>query len=164
MICGMGETALAVIETPAVLPKGVTRRQWRLAALLPRCETAAEAMRQAGYAFNTIDRNSRPILGTRGTRRAIEVQALSLSDRARGLVGASNRALAGVEDDVKALEPRDRLAFGLKAVELAHQLGENVEQSGSGDDWKHRVRRACRLMAKLTEARLRRLPDVVHSP
>jgi hypothetical protein len=150
--------ALEVIETPAILPKGVTKRQWRLAALLPRCETAAEAMRQAGYGPQTIDKNSRHQLGTVGTRRAIEVQANVQRDRARGYFGVSERALRNAGADLDRLDPRDRLAVGAKYAELALQAGESVESTGDGDSWKQRVRRACRLMARLTEARLRAIP------
>lgn len=150
----MAETSLATIDVPAIRPPGVTKRQWRLAALLPRCETAAEALRQAGYSANSIDRNGRPLVGTVGVRRATEALAAQQADRARGLIGAGKTALAAVDADVKELEPRDRLAFGLKAYELGHQLGENIEQHGDGDAWKRRLRRACLMMERLTEARL----------
>jgi hypothetical protein len=63
-------------------------------------------------------------------------------------------ALSSNISDLQQLEPRDRLAVGLQAIKLAHEIGENVEQHGDGDRWKQRIRRACRLMARLTELRL----------
>ncbi len=133
--------ALTVVDVPTIRPPGVTKRQWRLAALLPRCETAAEAMRQAGYAVSTIDRNSRPQLGTVGVRRATEAIATIQADRARGIHGVSALALKTVEADLKELEPRDRIATGLKAAEIAAALGENVTQTGDGDSWKRLLHR-----------------------
>lgn len=136
-------------------PKGVTKRQMRLAALLPRCETAAEALRQAGYALKTIDRNPTITVGSIGVKRAEMLIQQSRMDRARGFIGASQLALQSVKEDIDALEPRDRLAAAVKFAETAHQLGENIEQRGDGATWKQRIRRACRLMARLTESRLR---------
>ena len=156
---------LAVIDVPTIRPPGVTKRQWRLAALLPRCETAAEALRLAGYSAKTIDRNGGRQVALGGVRRATEAIARQQADSARGLLGVAKRAMAKGDADVAELEPRDRLAFGLKAYELAHQIGENVEQAGNAEAWRQRLRRACRLMARLTEARLRRAPqDVGLSP
>lgn len=158
--------SLAIIEG-IKLPKGVTKRQMRLAALLPRCETAAEAMRLAGYSEVTIRNNGYRQVALGGVKRAtLEIERTRV-DSARGLMAVGHAALASNVDDLKDLQPRDRLAAGFKAIELAHQLGENIEQTGSGDAWKMRIRRACRLMARLTEARLlatASTQDVVLSP
>lgn len=155
--------ALEVIDVPTIRPPGVTKRQWRLAALLPRCITAAEAMRQAGYAPQTIDKMSRPILGTIGVKRAIEAQQKSKADSARGLLGVGNAALASVAADLQQLEPRDRIGVGLKATELAHQIGENIEQTGSSEAWKQRQRRAIRLAYRFGMNAARRTRDVVEA-
>ena len=147
--------ALAVIDTPTILPKGVTRRQWRLAALLPRCETAAEALRLAGYSANTINGNPGRQVGLVGVRRATEEIARRQADTARGLDSLSNRALSLGADKLHELDARELLSFGLNGKKVAAEIGENIEATGSGDAWKQRLRRACRLMARLTEARLR---------
>ncbi len=110
------------------MPKGITRRQWRLAALLPRCETAAEAMRQAGYSLSTIDGKSRRSSGSVGVQRATDAMANRQADTARGLLGVGTAALATVTQDLQQLDPAQRIGVGLKATELAHQLGENIEQ------------------------------------
>ena len=146
--------ALEVVDVPTDRPAGVTKRQWRLAALLPRCETAYQAMIQAGYAPSTARKNSARQTALVGRKRAeVEIQRQQ-ADSARGLMAVGNAALASNAADLKDLEPRDRLAAGFKAIELAHQLGESVQQEGSGDQWRMRLRRACRLMARLTESRL----------
>ena len=48
-------------------------------------------------------------------------------------------------DDLDQLEPRDRLAAGFKAYELAHNLGEHVAETGDGDRHRYRMRRAIAL-------------------
>ena len=140
-------TALAVLEVeqPLVRPKGVTPKQWRLAALYPRAESAYQAMIQAGYTHNTSAKTASNILDRIGVKRAREAQDAAKLDSARGLAGVGKVALATIDADIKELDPRDRISVGLKATELAHQLGENVEQTGSADGWKQRLRRAIRL-------------------
>ena len=137
--------ALAIIDVPTIRPPGVTKRQWRLAALLPRCETAAEALRRAGYAPQTIDKCSRPILGTLGVKRATAAIEASLSDSARGFAGASRLALKTAKEDIAALEPRDRIAAAVKFAEVANTLGEHVQDRGDGDRHRYRMRRAIAL-------------------
>lgn len=156
--------ALTVIDVPDTLPIGVTKRQWRLAALLPRCETAAEALRLAGYAPKTIDRMSRPTLGTLGVRRAREAQQLIRADSARGLAATARLAHKEIASDLNELEPRDRIAAGFKAYELAASLGENIEQDGSGEAWKLRLRRAIRLAYHFGRVAGSRAQHVVLSP
>jgi len=137
--------ALQAIDKLPPLPPKVTKRQMRLAALLPRCETAAEAMRLAGYSAQTIDKQSRSTTGSIGVRRAEEAIAAEQADKARGLVAFGIKGLANSEADLAALEPRDRFAVSFKAIELGHAVGENVTASGSGTEWERRLRRAIRL-------------------
>ena len=139
---------------PAIRPKGVTPKQWRLAALYPRCETAYQALIEAGYAHKTASKTASNILDRPGIRRAREAQGLERADSARGLMGVGTKGLASAAADLDALDPRDRLAASFKAIELAHSIGENVEQVGDGNRFHERVRRACRLMARLTYLRL----------
>ncbi len=141
--------ALAVIDVPAVLPKGVTRRQWRLALLLPRAESAAQALRQAGYSASTINGKPGRQTGLVGVKRATEAIAALQADRARGLLAAGNAALSTVTEDLKQLDPRDRLAAGIKFIETAHAIGENVTQEGNADAWRSRQRRAMRLAYRM---------------
>ena len=140
----MSQTLQTIEKLPPLPPK-VTKRQMRLAALLPRCETAAEAMRLAGYSTQTIDKRSRSTTGSIGVRRAEEAIAAEQADKARGLVAFGIKGLANSEADLAALEPRDRFAVSFKAIELGHAVGENVTASGNGTDWKIRLRRAMRL-------------------
>ena len=137
--------ALTVIDVPTIRPPGVTKRQWRLAALLPRCETAAEALRLAGYSPKTIDRMSRPTLGTVGVKRATTAIEASLSDSARGFAGASRLALKTAKEDIAALEPRDRIAAAVKFAEVANTLGEHIQDRGDGDRHKYRQHRTARI-------------------
>ena len=156
--------ALQVIDVPAIRPPGVTKRQWRLAALLPRCETAAEALRLAGYAPSTINGKSGRQSALVGVRRAQAAIEASQADRARGLLGFGEQALADKDALFADMNGAARATIGLQAIKLAHEIGENIEQRGNGEAWKLRLRRACRLMARLTEARLLRPLDVVLSP
>ena len=151
---GMSEV-LAVIDVPINRPPGITAKQWRLAALLPRAESAYQAMIQAGYSPSTARSSAGRQRDLAGVKRAGEAIQRNQVDRARGLMAVGEAALASNREDLKDLEPRDRLAVGFKAIELAHQIGENVEQRGDGESWKQRIRRACRLMARLTESRLK---------
>jgi Terminase small subunit len=135
-------------------PSNVTAKQWRLAQLYPRCETAYEACVKAGYQPTVARAISSKILDGHGTQKAFAVLEQRRADRARGLLAVSEAALANVSNDIQDLEPRDRLALGLQAHKLAHDVGENLELRGDADRWKQRIRRACRLMARLTELRL----------
>jgi len=151
--------ALAIIDVDSVeRPKGVTKRQMRLAALLPRCETAAEALRLAGYSQNTINGNPGRQVGLVGVKRARAAIQESQADRARGLLAVGHAALATSTDDLKELAPRDRIAAGFKAVELAHALGENVEATGDARGWKYRQRRAIALAYYLGRRSVQRIP------
>ena len=137
--------ALTVIDVPAIRPPGVTKRQWRLAALLPRCETAAEALRLAGYSESTIRNNGYRQVALGGVKRAsVSIQAQQL-DSARGLVGLANKALTQGAASMDELDAQEKLGFGLKAMELAHQLGEHVQDRGDGDRHRYRLRRAISL-------------------
>jgi hypothetical protein len=142
------------IETPALLPTGVTRRQWRLAALLPRCESAWEALQKAGYSLKTARASALRTRESAGVKLATEALEKRRADSARGLAGMAQRALAAGAEKLDDLGTQEKLGFGLKAMELAHTLGENLEAHGDGDAWKRRVARACLLMARLTELRL----------
>ena len=136
--------ALTVIDAMP-LPKGVTKRQMRLAALLPRCETAADALRQAGYSEVTIRANGYRQVALGGVKRARAAIEASQLDSARGFAGASRLALKTAKEDIAALEPRDRIAAAVKFAEVANALGEHVQQEGSGDRHKYRQRRTARI-------------------
>lgn len=150
------------VEVLPPLPKGVTKKQMRLAALLPRAESAYQALIQAGYRPATARSDALTIREAPGVKRAAEAIAASQADRARGIVGKGVAALESA--NISDLTSLEKLQFGLKAVEVGHNLGENLERAGSADAWKQRLRRACRLMARLTELRLRATQDVVFPP
>jgi len=155
--------ALAIVDQ-VERPKGVTPRQLRLAALLPRCESAYQAMVQAGYTPLSARKN-----GTR-TRLSEGVKTASVSiqthqrDSARGLAALGARALKNGGDDLDQLDPRDRLAAGFKAYELAHNLGEHTTETGDGDRHRYRMRRAIALAYHFGCVATRRAQDVVLSP
>ena len=155
---------LAVIDVPAIRPPGVTPRQWRLAALLPRCESAAEAMRQAGYALVTVDRNGRRAVGSAGVQRAKDAQDAALRDKARGINSLAAKAFGLAEDRLKELEVRDLLSFGLNGVKVASEIGESVVATGSGTDWKIRLRRAMRLAYRFGYNKGRIPPPTTRNP
>ena len=136
--------ALAIVDQ-VERPKGVTKRQMRLAALLPRCETAAEALRLAGYSEATIRNNGYRQVALGGVKRASVSIKTHQRDSARGLAALGARALKNGGDDLDQLEPRDRLAAGFKAYELAHNLGEHTTETGDGDRHRYRMRRAIAL-------------------
>ena len=137
--------ALATIEQPRIRPKGVTPRQWRLAAIYPRAESAYQALRLAGYAHSTATQNAKSQLETVGVKLAMEVQGRQQRDSARGLAALGARALKNGGDDLDQLDPRDRLAAGFKAYELAHNLGEHTTETGDGDRHKYRQHRTARI-------------------
>lgn len=166
----MSEALTVIDPIPDYLPipKGTTRRQFKIAKALldPYSDekTRAELMLEAGYAKTTAYAQASKVLDAIGTQRAIAAIQRQQADSARGLSSIGKLALNDAAADLKELEPRDRIAAGFKAYELAASLGENIEATGNGNAWKQRLRRACRLMARLTEARLRRPQDVVVSP
>ena len=70
---------------------------------------------------------------------------MALVDKARGINGMAAHALTLAKDRLKELEVRDLLAFGLNGTKVAAEIGESVVATGSGTDWKIRLRRAMRL-------------------
>ena len=137
--------ALAVVNMPSMRPKGVTPRQWRLAAIYPRAESAYQAMRLAGYAHSTATQNAKSQLDTLGVKRARAAIEESQLDSARGFAGASRLALKTAKEDIAALEPRDRIAAAVKFAEVANTLGEHVQDRGDGDRHKYRQHRTARI-------------------
>jgi len=136
--------ALAIVDQ-VQRPKGVTKRQMRLAALLPRCETAYDAMLKAGYAPLSARNQTSRTTGSVGVKTASVSIQTHQRDSARGLAALGARALKNGGDDLDQLDPRDRLAAGFKAYELAHNLGEHVAETGDGDRHRYRLRRAISL-------------------
>ena len=136
--------ALAIVDQ-VQRPKGVTKRQMRLAALLPRCETAAEALRLAGYSEATIRNNGYRQVALGGVKRASVSIQTHQRDSARGLVGMANKALTQGAAKMDELDTQEKLGFGLKAMELAHALGEHVTETGDGDRHKYRQHRTARI-------------------
>jgi hypothetical protein len=132
------------VDVPVIRPKGVTAKQWRLAALYPRAESAYQALRAAGYAHSTADSLAARQIGSVGVAIARKVQDATRLDSARGLAGFAAEALAKGKDDLAALDPRDRIAAGLKATELAHNLGDGIDREGNGASWRVRIRKAMR--------------------
>jgi hypothetical protein len=130
----------------------------------PKVDTLKQCALDAGYAPETAENQTARLTEAVGFRRAQEAIAAKQLDSARGIMGLSRRALERGAAKLDELEAREQLAIGLKAAEIAANLGENLEVSGDADRWKQRLRRACRLMARLTESRLRKPQDVALSP
>jgi hypothetical protein len=128
----MASNALAVIDVPSIRPPGVTKRQWRLAALLPRCETAAEALRLAGYAELTIDRMARPTLGTLGVRRASQAIAAAKSDSAREIKRKAG-AFVSQALDAKEADPTYALNAWATASKIATDYPDEEQGVGPGE-------------------------------
>ncbi len=142
----MAEASLAVVVRGNLpIPVGCTPKQVRLAELSltfdPETQTLAEICEKAGYSRTTALAAARQTLNSIGVKRATEALQLRQADSARGLMGIYQAGAATSSEDLKQLDPRDRLAATFKAVELAHSLGENVEQTGSGAAWKYRQHR-----------------------
>lgn len=111
-------------------------------------------MLKAGYSPATARSDALDIRERPGVRNALEKIQRDKADSARGLVGMAQRLLGDAEAGKDAIDPRDKYAIAVKLMELANTLGLHIEAKGTGHDWKERVRRACRLMARLTERRL----------
>ncbi len=155
--------ALERIEVPTVLPPGVTRKQWRLAALLPQCETAAEALRLAGYSATTVRNNGYRQVALGGVKRATEALAARQADRAKGLIGKGHELINGA--DSKELADRDKFMLGLAFVKQGHEIGENIETTGAASEWKLRLQRCAMLAFRFGAAAQRSRPqDVVVAP
>ena len=131
---------------PAVKP---TLRQERLAEALldPTTKTKADALLKAGYSPVSARANPGRQIALAGTQNALAARQARQRDKARGLHALAERALAD-PTLIDALEPRDRLAFGLSAMKTAAELG--VEPDPGDRErfkaWKRRRLVRCRSM------------------
>jgi len=141
--------ALAIVDVPAILPAGVTRRQFRLAALLPRCETAYEALVKAGYSPKTARSDPRDIRERTGVVRATAAIEARQRDRASGIKA---KTFDEIEARIDSKEASDVLLLG--ALKTTHEIEQSLgDQSGEPelprawwDRWKKRnLRRAFEL-------------------
>jgi hypothetical protein len=155
---------LPAARMPQRRPNGVTAKQWRLAAIYPRAESAYQALIQAGYAKTTAAKQSSIILDGIGVKRATETLQARQLDSARGFMGLSRRALEKGEKQLDSLSPEDQLGLSLKAAELASKLGENLEQVGDSNSWRARLRRAIRLAYRFGYNKGREPLPIVLSP
>jgi len=159
----MSEALIPFLDRTDLRPKGVTPKQWRLAALYPRCETAYEACIRAGYKPSVATGVAKRTYDTVGVRRALATQESRQADSARGLHGIATEALTLGKKGLKDLDTRDLLAFGVNATKVAHEIGEDIEQRGEGSRWIYRLRRAALLMAALTAQRLALPPPLLEA-
>lgn len=101
------------VEQPTKRPVGVTSRQWRLAALYPRCKTATEALLKAGYAKTTARALQSKILDGIGVQRAKAAQESKKLDSARSINGITAAKLRSrIENDSAS----DQLILGAYKV------------------------------------------------
>lgn len=103
-----------------------TLRQERYAELEadPTIKTRTEAALRAGYSLGTADKSLAKIQGSEGLRRAREARIQRELDKGRELKALSEACLKTSAEDVKTLDIRDRLALGLQAAKIAHEIGE----------------------------------------
>ena len=118
------------VEMPDVLPTGVTKRQWRLAALRPRVETAYAALIAAGYAETTALKQSSKTLERVGIQRAREAQALARLDSA-GEIRAKSGAKVLREVSRDDTDPQFALAAWATAAKVQSEYPQ--EEAGVGD-------------------------------
>lgn len=123
----MSGNALQVINVdltqPPTRPKGVTPKQWRLALLYPRCETAYEAAILAGYKPSTAAARAGRMSAAIGTLRAAQAQqAAELDSASKVFRGAgaelAKRVEAGMRDE---------------ALIMAWKTAADVKSSGVSD-------------------------------
>ena len=101
------------VQQPPSRPKGVTARQWRLAALYPRCKTSVEALIQAGYARATATGVAKRTFDSAGVQRAIATQTQAKLDSARSINGiVAGKLRSRIEDDSAS----DQLILGAYKV------------------------------------------------
>ena len=101
------------VQQPPSRPKGVTARQWRLAALYPRCKTSVEALIQAGYARATANGVAKRTFDSTGVQRAMVAQQQAKLDSARNINGITAAKLRQrIQDDSAS----DQLILGAYKV------------------------------------------------
>ena len=122
--------AIQHVDMPDVLPTGVTKRQWRLAALRPRVETAYAALIAAGYSHSTATQNAKSQLETVGVQRAREAQALARLDSA-GEIRAKSGAKVLREVSRDDTDPQFALAAWATAAKVQSEYPQ--EEAGVGD-------------------------------
>ena len=96
--------ALVLIPPPIPLPPGVTRRQWKLAQLYPKAETAYEALVQAGYAPVTAIKAPGRVAGAIGVQRATAALVERQRDSASSIKKAVVPKVAAHVKDGMALQ------------------------------------------------------------
>lgn len=120
---------------------GATLRQERLAAALldPNIKSKTEAMLRAGYAKSTaLTQQGRSSVSV-GTQAVVERHIAKRRDKARGLDAIIEKTIERPEL-VDNLDPIDKLAVGMKALQLRADLGVEPER-GDADRWKEKHRR-----------------------
>ena len=86
--------------SPGKRPPGITARQWRLAAVYPRCKTAYEACVLAGYKPSGVNGNAHTYIVSKGTQLAKAYQDATKLDSARSINGITAAKLRQrIQDD-----------------------------------------------------------------
>ena len=110
----MSEAAqLPDFPVPGHRPPGITARQWRLAAIYPRCKTAYEACVLAGYKPSGVNGNAHTYIVSKGTQLARAYQDATKLDSARSINGiVAGKLRSRIEDDSAS----DQLILGAYKV------------------------------------------------
>ena len=138
------------VQQPPSRPKGVTARQWRLAALYPRCKTSVEALIKAGYARATANGVAKRTFDSAGVQLAIKAQTQAKLDRAREIKAFSaSRVLAEVKKDDG--DPNYALSAWATASKVAAEYPD--EDEGIGESDREAVRAyVCRAIQAVLDA------------
>lgn len=124
--------ALERIDVPLKRPPGVTPKQWRLAVLFPRAESAYQALIQAGYTPSTALGKAKRATESVGVERATEAIAAAKRDSARQI---KQIAGAGVLTAVssKNADPNYALSAWATASKIAAEYPDQEEGVGNAE-------------------------------
>ena len=110
------------------LPKGCTRRQFKLARLILTArddQSRADLMKEAGYSEVSAYASASKLIERSGTQRAIAVIQEWKADNARDLKRKAEALLYGGVDalDLKSLDAKEKIALGGSLLKLLNELG-----------------------------------------
>jgi hypothetical protein len=137
---GTAELLAYVPPMPAKRPKGVTAKQWRLAAIYPRAESAYQALVAAGYTPVTALASSAVILGSSGIARAKQAQEEAQRDTAHEIARKAGRIVA---DRLDTMQDQGLIAAWKVAHDIKAASPPEVTTARLPSSWyRAQVRRA----------------------
>lgn len=153
------------IVVPVKRPPGIAPRQWRLAALYPRCQTAWEACERAGFSPVTARAMSRRALMSVGVERATRAIAEAQRDSAREVKRKAG-ARVNRELDTETADPTFALSAWATASKIAAEYPDEQELVDANARSQSRawVLKLCRIAARVAVYRALRTQHLVLSP